>query len=227
MSKEPRQAAAGDDEPGAPEWMVTYSDCMTLLLTFFVLLLTFSSFDDKIYRQFHETLFKDLPKIYLQRRRSKSSFLNPEEPLILAELEEGSEKPTLEGKSKVNLVMEKEPKEFTDKKIFCGDSERFFWAEGASISANGRKTLALMGLFLKRVEGRVVVSENGLDAGGRSGELGLARALAVVEYLTEQLGLDEGRFSISTMSTMDSTTQLRQKGKRALEIVILERSVYN
>ena len=35
-----------DEDPGAPEWMVTFSDCMTLLLTFFVLLLSFSSFDD-------------------------------------------------------------------------------------------------------------------------------------------------------------------------------------
>jgi len=84
-----------------------------------------------------------------------------------------------------------------------------------------------MGLFLKRIEGRIVVSENGLDDGGRSEELGLARALAVVEYLAEQVGLDEGRFSISAVSTMDSSTRLSRKGKRALEIVILERSVYD
>jgi chemotaxis protein MotB len=227
MSKEPKQAAAGDEEQGAPEWMVTYSDCMTLLLTFFVLLLTFSSFDDKIYRQFHETLFEDLPQIYLQVRRSKSSFLNPEEPLILAELEEGSEKLTLEGQSKANLLMEKEPKEFTERRVFYVDSDRIFWAEGTSMSADGQRTLRLMGLFLKRIEGRIVVSENGLDDGGRSEELGLARALAVVEYLAEQVGLDEGRFSISAVSTMDSSTRLSRKGKRALEIVILERSVYD
>ncbi len=226
MSKEPKQAAADEDQ-GAPEWMVTYSDCMTLLLTFFVLLLTFSSFDDKIYRQFEDTLFEDLPQIYLQVRRSKASFLNPEEPLILAELEEGSEKPTLEGKSKINMVMEKEPKEFSDKRIFYGDSEKIFWAEGTSLSKEGKITLALMGIFLRRVEGRVVVSENGFDDGDRAERLGLARALTVVEYLTEQAGLDEGRFSISAVSTMDSSTRVQQKGTRALEIVILERSVYN
>ena len=116
---------------------------------------------------------------------------------------------------------------FTDRKIFYSDSERIFWAEGTSLSADGQKALALMGLFLKRIEGRVVVSENGLDAGSRSEELGLARALAVVEYLTGQAGLDEGRFSISAASTMDSSTRLPRKGKRALEIVILERSIYN
>ncbi len=227
MSKERRQGEAEDEGGGAPKWMVTYSDCMTLLLTFFVLLLTFSSFDDKIYRQFHDTLFEDLPRLYLQARRSKDSFISTAQPLILVEIEEGSEKPTLEGKSKENVLMEKEPKEFTERKVFYSDSEGIFWAEGASISADGRKTLALMGAFLRRVEGRVVVSENGFDDGERAEELGLARALAVVEYLIERVGLDESRFSISTASTMDSSTRPRQKGKRALEIVILERSVYN
>ena len=90
MKREKKQVEVEDEGGGAPEWMVTYSDCMTLLLTFFVLLLTFSSFDDKVYRQFEDTLFEDLPKIYLQVRRSKASFLNPEEPLILAELEDAA-----------------------------------------------------------------------------------------------------------------------------------------
>jgi chemotaxis protein MotB len=36
-----------DDAPeGAPEWMVTYSDMISLLVTFFILLMTFSSQDD-------------------------------------------------------------------------------------------------------------------------------------------------------------------------------------
>ncbi|MHC4104970.1 MAG: flagellar motor protein MotB, partial [Planctomycetota bacterium] len=46
MAREKKQVVE-DEAPGAPEWMVTFSDCMTLLLTFFVLLLSFSSFDDK------------------------------------------------------------------------------------------------------------------------------------------------------------------------------------
>ena len=35
------------DEPraGAPDWMVTFADLMSLLLTFFVLLLSFSSME--------------------------------------------------------------------------------------------------------------------------------------------------------------------------------------
>lgn len=36
-----------EDQPGAPLWLVTFSDLMTLLLTFFILLLSFSTLDNR------------------------------------------------------------------------------------------------------------------------------------------------------------------------------------
>ncbi|MCC6486800.1 MAG: flagellar motor protein MotB [Candidatus Hydrogenedentes bacterium] len=44
MPREKKQAPA---EPGAPAWMVTYGDLMGLLLTFFILLISFSTIDQK------------------------------------------------------------------------------------------------------------------------------------------------------------------------------------
>ena len=44
MAREKKQAPA---EPGAPAWMVTYGDLMGLLLTFFILLISFSTIDQK------------------------------------------------------------------------------------------------------------------------------------------------------------------------------------
>ena len=42
------KAKSQDNGPiGAPDWMVTFSDCMTLLLTFFVLLMSFASFHEE------------------------------------------------------------------------------------------------------------------------------------------------------------------------------------
>ena len=46
-----KQKPAGDDAPGVPGWIVTFSDCMTLLLCFFVMLVSFSSFDEGSLRQ--------------------------------------------------------------------------------------------------------------------------------------------------------------------------------
>ena len=36
-----------EQEPGAPGWMTTFADLMSLLLTFFVLLLSFSTMEEK------------------------------------------------------------------------------------------------------------------------------------------------------------------------------------
>lgn len=48
MSKDKRKRGS-DEAPGAPGWMVTYGDMMSLLLCFFVLLLSFSSISEKKY----------------------------------------------------------------------------------------------------------------------------------------------------------------------------------
>ena len=60
-----------DEEPGAPEWMVTFSNCMTLLLTFFVLLLSFSSFDERIFKKLQMIFQAELPKVTKLEERSK------------------------------------------------------------------------------------------------------------------------------------------------------------
>ncbi len=41
-----RQKKKEEQKAGAPDWMVTYSDMVTLLLTFFVMLLAMASFED-------------------------------------------------------------------------------------------------------------------------------------------------------------------------------------
>ena len=42
MAKEKKQKESSE---GAPEWMVTFSDMTTLLLTFFVMLIAMANFD--------------------------------------------------------------------------------------------------------------------------------------------------------------------------------------
>ncbi|SEI76092.1 chemotaxis protein MotB [Allopseudospirillum japonicum] len=43
-------------DPGVPEWMVTFADMMTLLLTFFVLILSFSTMDVERYKSIAEAM---------------------------------------------------------------------------------------------------------------------------------------------------------------------------
>ena len=47
MARDEPRKGEGDDEGGSPEWMTTFGDMMTLLLTFFVLLYSMSSIDEE------------------------------------------------------------------------------------------------------------------------------------------------------------------------------------
>jgi chemotaxis protein MotB len=51
MADDEPQIAPDEPEEGAPEWMVTFGDLMSLLLTFFVLLLSFSQMDTAKFKE--------------------------------------------------------------------------------------------------------------------------------------------------------------------------------
>jgi chemotaxis protein MotB len=223
-----------DDEPsGAPLWMVTFCDSMTLMLTFFVLLFSFSSFDIDIFQKmaisFAKALYAKPPKI----KEDKSALLPTEHMVAVEYISEGSEKVTLAAGWEAGLKEETESADFHNRKVFLIPSKKVFWGKGTAISAEGRNTLATMASFLKEVPNRIVISENG-TGGEEKEQFGLLRAWAVMEYLTTKQGLDKGWFSISAASTLTreglesgETGHPRKRDERRLEIVLLERSIYN
>lgn len=232
MARKKKQPGA-DGPAGAPEWMVTFSDCMTLLLTFFVLLLSFSSFDDKLLSELRVVFSKQF-SISPKKTETKEAILSIKPIQRLPDLEKGSEKPTLERGDESGLKNESEPKDFRDQKVFLISSDNIFWGKGTIISLQGRKILSHMAQFMKAVPNRVVISENpGRYATGND-HFGLQRAWAVFDYFTTKQHLDQGQFSISSTSL---TTRKRFVGneekqsvkeeRRTIEIVLLERSIYN
>ena len=219
-----------DGPAGAPEWMVTFSDCMTLLLTFFVLLLSFSSFDERIFRQLKAIFADALPSVAPNTKSERDSFLSTKQIQATAELDEGSEKPTLDKGVKDRTKEETEPVDFQSRKVFLIESKRIFWGKGAAVSSEGRNIMSIMASFLKELPNRIVISENG-PGDENNEQFGLVRAWAVLQFLTEKQGLDKKRFSISAASTIPQ--ERLENGKistgqeRAIEIVLLERSIYN
>ncbi len=232
MGRRKRQVEA-EQQAGAPEWMVTFSDCMTLLLTFFVLLLSFSSFDERVFRRLKVFFSGALPTVSSEARRDKDAFLAAKQIQYTEELDEGSEKPTLATGAEDSIKEETEPVDFHSRKVFLIPSKKIFWGKGTVISFQGRKVLATMASFLKEMPGRVVISENGRADSKAGKKLGLPRAWAVLEYLTTKQGLDKKWFSISAESTLEYRRQETEdrkqstKTERGLEIVLLERSIYN
>jgi chemotaxis protein MotB len=229
MARQRRQPVPEQDA-GAPEWMVTFSDCMTLLLTFFVLLLSFSSFDEKTLSRLKKTFTKEFSSIGFATK-DKSSLTETNLIQYNDNLEKGSEKPTLTKKEEDNLLKETESKNFHEQKVFLSPSKAIFWGNGRVISFQGQKTLSDMASFLKEVPSKVVVSENGQSDGVNNEHLGLQRAWEVVEYLTEKQGLDKERFSIAAGTLQkndgDDLQDHSQATQRMLEIVLLERSIYD
>lgn len=225
----PKKQSEEDGPAGAPEWMVTFSDCMTLLLTFFVLLLSFSSFDNRIFWRLKIIYCRALTNISPIKQSNRDSFLYLK-PLKNPELERGSEKPTLKRGDSDGLLEETLSEDLHKLKVFIVSSKKVFWGTGTAISSEGRDIMSTMASFLKQMPNRVVISENGPGV-EENEQSGLERAWAVLEYLTEKQGLDKSRFSISAASTLPQNrleNGLEQMGTdRAIEIVLLERSIYN
>jgi outer membrane protein OmpA-like peptidoglycan-associated protein len=153
-------------------------------------------------------------------------------------IEKGSEKPTLEKDADENLIRDTEPSDFRNRKIFLVPSDKVFYGKGAVISLEGRRILAVMASFLREMPAvRIVISENSQD-NAKNKHLGLDRGWAVMEYMTKKQSLDKQQFSIAAASTTRAEVGVKpaneelsgtedMKAERMLEIVLLERSIYN
>ncbi|MBN2270470.1 MAG: hypothetical protein JXN61_07645 [Sedimentisphaerales bacterium] len=228
---------------GAPEWMVTFSDCMTLLLTFFVLLLSFSSFDDKVFYNLKVIYSRGLATISPITRSNRDAIVQNESAITaVEELSKGSEKKTSEKGTRDALLSEKPLVDINGGKVILIASEKVFWAKGEAISPSGRSILSLVASFLSKVPNRVVISEHGPDDGTGNEHYGLTRAWAVSQYLVEVHGLDGRRFSISAASTLppngldgkesEASSPARDASRRTqygrtVEIVLLDRSIHD
>jgi chemotaxis protein MotB len=229
-----KQAVPEEQPAGAPEWMVTFSDCLTLLLTFFVLLLSFSSFDDRIFRQLRAIFADALPAVAPEAKKDRDSFLSTQQIQVTAELDEGSEKPTLDKGFRDRTKEETEPADFHRRKVFLIESKRIFWGKGIAISSEGRNIISILASFLKEVPSRIVISENAPGSDELNEQLGLQRSWAVLNYFATEQKLDKKRFSISAASTLvpqqsgaSPNSIGAEEHERMLEIILLERSIYN
>lgn len=222
-----------DEGPGAPDWMVTFSDCMTLLLTFFVLLLSFSSFDEKVFKKMESALAEGLASISVRPGRDRPAFRPTPRLLHQETLERGSETPTKDGRYESNPDESLDFLDFQNQKVFLVPSDKVFWGRGTLVSSHGRRLFADIAALMEAVPNRVVISEHELRENGDASEFGLERAWKVTRFMTERYGLDKTRFSISSAGTVADET-IRQSSllaanpqtRRVLEIAILDRSIY-
>jgi len=226
-----RKQAEPEQEAGAPEWMVTFSDCMTLLLTFFVLLLSFSSFSD-------QDDFKRMSSSFAENLSFGKDPLNDREAMTMLsrprddqELKWGSEKPTQAEGDEDRFKRGTQPSDILRLRTFLASSGNIFFGQGSKLSQNGQKTLSDLASLLKRLPNEtVIISESGPEMSQDPRDVGFKRAWAVCDYLIDKGDIQPDRVSISAVGTAAKEYHSSRRAQRdaagadrVLEIVLLRR----
>ncbi len=198
MSNRPQRRSRKRDEPPGNDWLVTFSDCMTLLLTFFVMLLSFSSFDPKdLTRVFMAFKAPSMPSVFRGQRLPQDSPLPDDAEVDWTE--DGSEKPNddrLEPTHPPRKPLDPLGDDaYRDRRVLTIPSELLFWGRGDRLKPVARDLLGHVANYLRLVPCRVVISETSPTAAARPGAL--SRAWAVMNHFTDAENLKPDRFAIS------------------------------
>jgi chemotaxis protein MotB len=187
-----------DDGPPGQGWLVTFSDCMTLLLCFFVLLLTFSSFEEikfetlaGAFRSMSNDWFEPTPR------------LPKESPVEMKRPNKVKEGPMIPTDRDIHQNPPREPIEtldmniYKDRTVILLPSQRFFWSRGVAMTKEGKRYLHLLARLLRAMDVEVIIAETGRLAGNN---LGLRRSWAVMRYFTTIETISPDRFSLGSPS---------------------------
>jgi len=226
---------------GAPLWIISFADMMSLLMAFFVMLSTFSGFGpseaERLQKTVKATLSANYGGWHSQRSKTAAGYQTP----AAGQLGKGSEKPTLQETQGKGLLKETPSGDFRTRKVFLIESQKVFWGAGTSLSPSGRDFLDTLAVYASKMPDRIVICENGpagrgAEEGGQrtedgrqtaetrepSSDLGLVRASGVLNYLASK-GIRKDRCSIAARAMSPDRSVETQ---RMLEIVLLSASVY-
>jgi hypothetical protein len=204
-------------------WYVSFSDMITLLLSFFVMLATFSSYSKEGMNKFAGACAYIATYSILGGR--------PEHSMVPAErgyeqVKEGSEKPTGleagEPKPPRPSTWTADASAYRERHLFRVSSAEMFYGKGAALTPVGVKRLDVLADFLKRVPCRLIVSE--IAAGGNEGargRLALERSWSVVSYLLRRHSLPQDTLSISPAGT----GPVKEGGGDSVELVVFSKEV--
>lgn len=214
-------------DKGAAKWLVTYSDMVTLILVFFILLFSMSTVDqiklEAVAQSFQErVIFDFLPSIVPNGQPESSENMESSEndesddPIDLDRKHDEYENKAQEDESLNQLVDSVEDylaqhdlnnivsATRTERGVLLVIQESIFFDSGeAAILDEGKPFLEeLATLFSQlpnaiKVEGHTDSRPINTYRYPSNWELSGARASSVVRYLIEEFGLDESRFSIA------------------------------
>ncbi|MEM9827700.1 MAG: flagellar motor protein MotB [Planctomycetota bacterium] len=232
-----------NDEPeeiGIPEWVVTFGDMMSLLLTFFIMLVSLSEIkEEETYQALVDSIqqrfgyAKSLDSLSPGDSRPRTSAFN-----TLATVGRAKRKDTASGGVPQKAPTGEDPmvRIVRPGSMTAVGSVVFFELASPSIDAEGRKVLASLAEQLRgkpqKIEVRGHVSSQYAARVGGTGNavmLGIQRAEAVRELLVEKHNLDPRRFRISSAADSEPMSRDGRAGKVAqnprVEVFMLDETV--
>jgi chemotaxis protein MotB len=224
-------------DPGAPKWVVTFGDLMSLLLCFFVLLLSFSEMDRQKYKQVagsmekafgvqRETKVMDVPK------GMKMIAKDFDQEVIATRIKEelGQEIKELVETFMPDIEDQISIEEGENEVVIRLMGESTFDSGRAEIRPQLKPLLKKTGKLLHAAEGDIIVSGHTDNVPIHTGRypsnlrLSIDRAAAVAEFLMANSDIDPKR--ISTMGfgeyrplVSNDTAKGRQQNRR-VEIIL-------
>lgn len=233
-----------DCKKGAPEWMTTYGDLVTLLMCFFVLLFAFSSIDAQKFEAVMQSFqgsagvlsggksLSEAPMVFDAMPEDKTSRNEVIEINKLEELKKKVEEYLEENDMKAQVSVELEAKgliiRFKDNVLFDPGS--------ATIKTTSMPIIDFLGSLLNsedlineeiRVEGHTDNVPNISAMYPTNWELSAGRSTNVVRYFIEEVGLKPSRVSAAGYGEYrpidTNSTATGRAANRRVDIVVIKR----
>ncbi|HHW30985.1 MAG TPA: OmpA family protein [Clostridiaceae bacterium] len=230
-----RKRGNGDSEEGAAPWLLTYSDMVTLLLTFFVMLFSMASLDIQKFTQVSQSirkafLYDSSGDRFLQNKSARdligTTASEEEERLKNAVQKVTEEMEKLEISEYVTVIEEEE------ELVLRFDSVVLFELGKADILPSGQEVLLKLGSILKELDNEIIIEghTDNLPINTllfpTNWELSTKRATNVVLFLVEKSGLDPAKLAATGRGEFkpirpNDTEENRSKNRR-IDIIILK-----
>jgi chemotaxis protein MotB len=225
------------EEEGAPAWIVTFGDLMSLLLCFFVLMMSFSEMDRKRYK----IVSGSMANAFGVQRKAPVFDSPMGQKLIARDFDQALLVTKLEEKISKPIVVEVEKSSYDRKDLIQVETsenqvtirlmgETTFDTGVAEMREEMKPLMKKIGSILKNTAGDIIVAghtDNVPLTGGRyksNLQLSTARAASVAEFLLQEASIKPERISIMGFGEYrpiesNDTPEGREKNRR-VEIIL-------
>ncbi len=220
-----------NQEPSSPAWMTTFSDMMTLLLTFFVLLLSFSKMDEEKFEQAAHSLKGALGimKSYPSPRNKMGIYLNEDDLNSQQEIFDNMKE--LQQKAEELDMAEDINVRITENGLLIQLGDKILFDVGeAELKSIAFPLLDIVGKTIRKKAGLVLVSGHTdnipihTEKYPSNWELSSARALSVVKYLIEKAGVPPELLGATGYSEykpiVENTSLANRRRNRRVEFLV-------